>query len=321
MTRATVATAGDARPAFVVSAYRNPGQLVRLVSRLQGGGATFWVHVDAKAPGVRRSVEEAFRGRADVRLLPSHRCSWGDLGHVRASLKGIRALLAEGAPFDVAILLTGQCYPLKPRSEIDAFFRQRSAVSFIECTPFPVAGWRHDGYDRVERWHFWFGDRYFAFPGTEQFRAWYLERAWTEVLSRTGLGRLRRAAPFPEAFFGGSGYWCLSREAVEYVDDFVARRPDFVRFFRHVLCPDEIFFQTILMNSPLASKVVSDNLRYVDWSMPRTRSPKVLRSEDFGSLAASASLFARKFDEEVDAEVLDRIDGELLGIARLERPS
>lgn len=316
MTSGTGRSAGEAGPAFVISAYRNPRQLVRLVSRLQGGGATFWIHVDAKAPGVRRKVDEAFRGCGDVHLVPSHRCSWGDFGHVRASLKGIRALLAGDARFGVAILLTGQCYPLKPRSAIDAFFRERPAISFLECTPFPVAGWRNDGFDRVEHWHFWFGGRCFSFPGTEQFRAWYLERAWSEISSRTGLSRLKRTAAFPEAFYGGSGYWCLSREAVEYVDSFVSRRPDFVRFFRRVLFPDEIFFQTILMNSPLASTVVSDNLRYVDWSTPRARSPKVLRSEDFGSLAASAALFARKFDEDVDASVLDRIDGELLGIAR-----
>ncbi len=309
--------AKGAPPAFIVSAYKLPGQLVRLVDRLSGGGATFWIHVDRKAPTeVQRSVRERLAGRPDVTLLPQHACHWGDFGHVRASLKGIRALLSSGRPFGVAILLTGQCYPIRSRAAIDGYFRERAGQSFLEGTPFPIRSWP-DCLDRVERWHWWLGNRFYYFPGAKQFRTWWVERAWCELLERTGLERMKRRVPFPERFFGGSGYWCLSPEAVRYVDRFVADRPDFVSFFRRVLCPDEVFFQTVLFNSPLAPTVVSSNLRYIDWSRPRARSPKVLGGEDFAAMTASGALFARKFDETADTEVLDRIDAELLGVARV----
>ena len=42
--------------------------------------------------------------------------------------------------------------------------------------------------------------------------------------------------------------------------------PDYVRFFEHVFVPDELFFQTIIMNSPLRDTVENDDLRYLDWS-------------------------------------------------------
>jgi len=73
--------------------------------------------------------------------------------------------------------------------------------------------------------------------------------------------------------YGGSTWWALSREACELVTAFVARERDFVRFFHHVICPDESFFQTIVGNSELRSQI-RRNVTYVDWpAAVRTRPP------------------------------------------------
>jgi hypothetical protein len=42
----------------------------------------------------------------------------------------------------------------------------------------------------------------------------------------------------------------------------------------------------------------------------------VLRSSDMEELRTCGRPFARKFDERVDGEVLDRIDEDLLGLSR-----
>ena len=76
--------------------------------------------------------------------------------------------------------------------------------------------------------------------------------------------------------------------------------------------PDEIFFQTILLNSPFQRMAVNDNLRYIEWPNPDSGSPVILCKGDFGKLISSPKLFARKFDVTVDADVLDLIDQEIL---------
>ena len=82
-----------------------------------------------------------------------------------------------------------------------------------------------------------------------------------------------------------------------------------MRFFEHVFIPDELFFQTIVTNSPLADTVENDNLRYLDWS--REPAPAVLTRDDLDAIGASGALFARKFDETVDAEILDLLDARI----------
>jgi hypothetical protein len=90
----------------------------------------------------------------------------------------------------------------------------------------------------------------------------------------------------------------------------VGERPDVLSFFRHVDIPDEIFFQTVIMNSELADTVVNDNLRYIDWT--RGRRPAILETRDFEALARSPKLFARKFDVEHDEQIMELIDHRLL---------
>jgi hypothetical protein len=115
---------------------------------------------------------------------------------------------------------------------------------------------------------------------------------------------LRRSLPAGLEPHDGSAHWCLSRACLEYV---VARDPEIIRFFRRSAVPDEAFFQTILMSSPLAPTIVNDDLRYIDWSEGRP-SPRVLTMADLETLKASHALFARKFDTRVDAAVLDALD-------------
>jgi hypothetical protein len=95
----------------------------------------------------------------------------------------------------------------------------------------------------------------------------------------------------------------------------VSKQAEFVRFFKYVDVPDELFFQTVIMNSPLCGSVVNDNLRYIDWKDPNAASPAILTTSDLESLTRSSKLFARKFDTTVDGDVLDLIDQKLLAPA------
>ena len=71
--------------------------------------------------------------------------------------------------------------------------------------------------------------------------------------------------------------------------------------------PDEFIFQTILYNSIHRSRMVNNDLRYIDWSAGGS-SPKTLTIEDIGKLSGSDKLFARKFDLNKDEHVFDYID-------------
>lgn len=297
--------------AYIVSAYRLPGLLVRLVRRLQVPDASFLIHVDAKTPDrVYRALTEALADDANVMFLPRHACYWGDFGHVRATLVGLRTLIASGRPFDYVVLLTGQDYPIRTNAEIDETFARAEGRVFMRGSALPTEHWGGGGLDRIEQWHFRLGRRRFSFPGTP-FRHTALNAVWSAPARAF---RLRRRFPDGLRPYGGASYWCMPAACARYVDEFVRTSPRFVDFFRRVHVPDEIFFQTIVMNSPFRARMAEGNLHYCDWTAGGDH-PKVLTMEDVNVIMHSRKLFARKFDPDVDAVVLDRIDELLDGAA------
>jgi hypothetical protein len=284
--------------AYIISAYQYPEQLIRLIHRLNGDATSFFVHVDKKAEECTfRAMVDGLGDLPNVRFLKRHRCDWGGFGHVAATLEGIADIVTTGTSFDYLTLLTGQDYPIKSHTHMVEFFEQHRGTLFLEFFPLPTDSWhdgrRAGGMERIEAWHWRIFHRHIRFPPGN---------------------RLPFRRKFPRGFspFGGSSYWCLPRDCVEYISELTTRHRAFINFFKCVDVPDEIFFQTIVLNSPLRDRAVSDDLRYIDWKDPAAGRPAILRKSDFDRLLVSPKLFARKFDAHVDAEVLDLIDERIL---------
>lgn len=54
---------------------------------------------------------------------------------------------------------------------------------------------------------------------------------------------------------------------------------------------------------------MNDDLRYLEWRRPNVAGgPAVLGKQDFNRIMSSSKLYARKFDMNRDAQVLDMID-------------
>jgi hypothetical protein len=69
---------------------------------------------------------------------------------------------------------------------------------------------------------------------------------------------------------------------------------------------DEVFFQTILCNSPLKDTIVNDNLRYI--ALQPDFRPVVYTMSDAPTLASCGKFYARKFDLNKDAAIFDYLD-------------
>jgi hypothetical protein len=261
------------RLAFIVSGYKRPDLLTRLVRALDGRPCA--IHIDAKSQ-IFSEVVEALKGIPNVHFLPRHNCHWGMFGHVEASLEGLRWF--RGTDCDYALLLTGQCYPLRTISSIESCLSALNGMSIIDYHSFPYSRWEKGGWSRVDRFHV------HAFGRRWRIRPW------------------RRQLPSGHHAYGGGSYWCLSRASAEYVLDFIDKHPNYIQFFRRVLIPDEIFFQTILVNSPLRDTLINDTIHHIEWTLHQP-SPAILTSAD--SAFASGKWFARKFE---DQSVLDIID-------------
>jgi hypothetical protein len=284
--------------AYIVLAHHQPEQLGRLIQSLDDGRSEFFIHLD------RASDPEPFR-----KALASHRTwsfvknehgGWGQLGIVKGTLHGLRAVVDCGRQFGMISLISGQDYPLRSNAYFDHFFALNRGKIFMEFFPLPAEVWPHGGMDRIHDYHF--GDR---------------RRRSRMKVSRWMTGACNASILFKRRFprdlkpFGGWQWWSMPMEAVNEILFFVARRPDFLRYHRWSLLPDEMFFQTILLNSHsewIGKNLVNNCLRFVDWDNANPATPATLTEKYLVPLLESKSLFARKFDLVRDSAILDRID-------------
>lgn len=74
--------------------------------------------------------------------------------------------------------------------------------------------------------------------------------------------------------------------------------------FKYSLCADELFLQTIVMKSSYKNNIINCSLRHIDWERGE---PYTFRAEDYEELMNTEDLFARKFDMQVDAKIINMI--------------
>lgn len=231
--------------------------------------------------------------------------------------------------YDYFINLSGQCYPIRSAKFIDEFFNVNHGYSFVEHMTIPDYSWASDGcmnrfrykyyrvpYRKILSYRPFSGKRYDAsiFAGIQRFlirRLFSGGRYDANIFARTP--RILNRNIEKLNLCGGSSWFILRRKHVQYILDFINNNKRIVSFFRRVWAPDEHFFQTILAGEYSKGEIKNDNLRYIDWSSNGTETlPRTLTIKDFDKIVNSGKLFARKFDENVDKEILDKIDNDIL---------
>jgi len=149
------ALAAPLRLAYLILAHKNPGQLIRLIDRLDkrdGPGCTFVVHLDWKSSGTDWAEATCGLQRPNVHWAQRVDCRWGDFTLVQATLNCIRALEETGERFDFVTLLSGQDYPIKSNSQIEVFLKRRLGKCLMYFYPFPYPEWAWGGYSRLPTW-------------------------------------------------------------------------------------------------------------------------------------------------------------------------
>ncbi|HWA82069.1 MAG TPA: beta-1,6-N-acetylglucosaminyltransferase [Fimbriimonadaceae bacterium] len=264
--------------AYFVTAHKNPQQVGRLLRAIQGKSMV--VHYDLKAPEKdRREMAEIVAKVPGAHLAKTPRkVEWAAWSLVQAELDGIRELLETDSSWTHFIPLSGQCFPLVRPEVVEAFSESHPGQSFLEL------------FDAETVW------------GAGETKARY-RRAHT----RRGRRRISLPIPLPPLdaqIFGASQWKILSREACAYLIG--PETAPLRRHFQRTWVPDEAYFATALMTSPLAPRTQAAHKHYIDWSTPNP--PKILGMEDLPKLEASEAFFARKLEP---GDLLDLLEQRL----------
>jgi hypothetical protein len=293
--------------AFLITAYHQPNHLVRLIKSLDRDGSNFYIHIDAKkdlAPFVA-AVNLGFLEKQHINFLQGSlrvKFYWGGFGLVEATLNLMKEAAQSEFNFSRYCLLSGSDFPIKSPEEI--YLKLNSSnIEYLSV----------DRQLRLSKNNISHWDR----------RAYYYHFRDNSFLVKLGLsGGIPRLRPCPIPIYLGSGWWCLTRDAIFFVLNFIENNPQYLNWARHVDIPDEVFIHSIIKASPFSEKISDDfekpalmsyqpsefvaGIHYINWSEGRPH-PKILDENDYASLRQLKALFARKFEEPHSNKLVDHL--------------
>lgn len=298
---------------YLILAHKNPLQLGRMIERLDDGASKFFIHLDAKTP--IEPFAACLEG-AHIRFIePRERCVWGDFSIVRATIHLMEAASKEQGIF---ILMSGQDYPIQSQGYINDFLESNKGFDFIEIEPLEEKWKPKMVKDKLEHYHILHSEErghsncYAPFRHCSVFQKL---RTLTHLLK----GRLsqknfrllcslpKRVAPF-ERQYAGSQFWAFSERTFYAVLHYIREhKAALEEYYKYTSSPDEIYFHSVLMDLVAKDSTIKlkEQITYVNYF----RKNNVFVTEDFDKLtSAKGKIFARKFDTDIDIEILNKLD-------------
>lgn len=279
--------------AYLMLVHKNLSQVARLINILADDKVSFFVHIDQKCVFSEDEFSQLLVDNADVYLLePRSSANWGGFSLVEITYRLLKCCAMSNG-YDYIHLISGQDFPLVATNVQRKFLKDHLTSEFVECFPLPDE----------RRWR-----GYFGAPRFEQY--WFIDQMGYEEsvmsVNRQMIEEVRRKLPFNLKPYGGSQWFTITWACMEYILQYLKDFPEVLDYFRYCLAPDEMLFQTIIMNSPFSKNLINNNLRKIDWYAGAN--PKIFGLRDLNYLLDSGRLFARKFDLEMDEQILSSLE-------------
>ena len=254
-----------------------------------------FIHMDAKNKLYNPSDTLKLVKFSNIYHTRRIKVAWGGYSQIEAELILLEASTENGS-YEHYHLLSGADLPIKKQEDIIAFFEEHHGLEFVsfQSDVFPA-----DHEIRVRFYHplqeYVGRDRKF-FTRVRNFSIKKLNGACI-IFQKI----MRKKRNMGINFQKGSNWFSITDELARYV----LTQKDWIRkVFCYTFCCDEVFLHTIVRASDFCNRLFRNSARFIDW---KRGGPYVFTIDDLEAIKQSEAMFARKFDETKDAEIIREI--------------
>lgn len=290
--------------AYMIMVHEQPQLLKKLLSALDHKRNDIFLHIDLKSSIDGMDISGICR-YSNVYLTERICVFWGGYSQIRAELILLKTALKTGC-YDYYHLLTGVDFPLLSQEEILQYFDNNEGKEFISLTKCPCI-------ERVK----------FYYPFQDKFnRHHFIGIVLRKIgVSLQTLFQIDRTKKCSLKWGYGSAYFDITDDVARYI---CSQEKLIQSIFKDTFCADEIFLQTIYLNSPFfeskkRNKSIKKHPHINDLSLDINRAidfsrgnPYTYKIDDLKELCESGCFFARKCDYEKYPELIDALEKRIL---------
>lgn len=285
--------------AYLILAHNNFYILEKLLKLLDYEKNDIYIHIDKKVKDFDFYHYSRLVKKSTIRFVRRFNVRWGGYNQIRAELELL--YVASSNNYNYYHIISGVDLPLRSQSEIHKFFNENRGKEFINIERASKDSWRDiEIRNRIRLYHFF--DNLIDLRN-ESILTYTLKKIGSYLLTaqvKLGVNR------YPRDIWYGSNWCSITNECVKYV---LSNRKYIKKTYKYSHAADELFIQNIIaQNKKLMNNIykanTESNVRLIDWDRG---TPYVFKNENFIELINSKCLFVRKFDINIDSEVVDNI--------------
>ncbi|MDR7239962.1 beta-1,6-N-acetylglucosaminyltransferase [Neobacillus drentensis] len=293
------------RTAYILQIHKNPDQVNKFIKQIiSHEQADVYIHMDKK--NYEKICKKISKSPSVFILQESVDIKWGDISMVDATLLLLKKVVDSGKTYDFVCLRSGQDLLVKNGFK-DYLLKNKNKIFM---TAYHVSERESHGAFVNTIWPAVTRGLY-----ENTFHPYRIFRRGIMYLYGIGLNLFPNPNRLPTSYpiYNGSQWFCIPLNVAQYIVSFVEHNKWYYEAFENSLCPDEFFFQTLIMNSEFKSDVVNNNLMFIRFgdSLKSRNNPITLKKQHINSIKYSDKYFARKFDPKVDKEVIDYFSNEV----------
>lgn len=278
--------------AFLIMAHKDDLSYRTLLKQIDDDNSDIFIHMDSKNKNYNPNEISKLVRRSKVFHVQRTNVIWGGYSQITCELLLLTSA-TKVASYDYYHLLSGQDLLIDSIQNIYEFTNKNNGMEFVQ----------------FESSNFIYGDRvhYYSIQekvGRTKGILYFFDRILRILQKIFKIKRNRNIE-----FYMGANWFSITDDLARYV---LSKKDWIDKVFKYTLCADEIFIQTIVHNSDFKNKLYVKEynnssesiLRLIDWNRGR---PYIFRNSDFKEIIEDDMFFARKFDEEIDSQIIKSI--------------
>lgn len=294
--------------AYLIIADKNPKQLNILLELLDNKRNDIFIHIDAKSNMQAKDIKTA-KLIANVYIFKEIKVYWSDITLTQVELFLLKKA-KEKDSYCYYHLLSGSDLPLKPQTEILSFYDLNKGKEFVEYQ-IPGKFLSKPYYSRVRYYHLF--SKHYRHSGVFHLLKdyFFITIEYLAIFFQMLIG-INRIKGFKYA--RGSQWFDITDDLAEFI---LTKEKWINKQFKMTRASDESFLPLLVHNSSFKEKLyyktfdgdMHANMRFIDWERG---DPYLFRKDNFKELISTDLLFARKFDINVDHEIIEMIKHHIL---------
>lgn len=290
--------------AYLIIAHTNMNQLKKLIKLLDYKDNDIFIHIDKQATEEMKNYDYSKCCKySKVYQFSEILINWGSCEQIKCELFLMIKAYKNSTKYDFYHLISGVDLPLKTQKEIHNFFQKHKKQEFINFAKEDKNPEQLNSRLKYYRLSSYFN----VLPFNNSLKIMRkIDKLQIHIQKLFKVNRLKNGMHL----YKGANWFSITEDLVESI---LKEKDKILRIYKNSYCCDEVFLQTYVMNSEKFQKRVykfnftndcSTIMRKIDWNRG---GPYIWRNSDFEELMNSDCLFARKFDEKIDNEIINRI--------------